>query len=57
MTSYKNSFKVNSFEMIQFLNQLLKKINCSFDKSSLLLQTLLELEARSFVPSVQLDFS
>ena len=57
MTSYKNSFKVNSFEMIQFLNQLLKKINSSFDKSSLFLQTLLELEARSFVPTVQLDFS
>ena len=49
MTSYRNSFKVNSFEMIQFPNQPLKKINCAFDKLSLLLQTVLESEARGFL--------
>ena len=57
MTSYRNSFKVNSFEMIQFPNQPLKKINCASDKISLLLQTVLESEARIFLPTVQLDFS
>ena len=57
MTSYRNSFKVNSFEMIQFPNQPLKKINCAFDKISLLLQTVLESEVRSFLPTVQLDFN
>ena len=48
MTSYRNSFKVNSFEMIQFPNQPLKKINYAFDKISLLLQTVLESESRRF---------
>ena len=57
VTSYRNSFKVNSFEMIQFQNQPLKKINCVFEKISLLLQTVLESEARIFLPTVQLDFS
>ena len=57
MTSCRNSLKVNSFEMIQFPNQPLKKINCAFDKISLLLQTVLESEARRFLPTVQLDFS
>ena len=57
VTSYRNSFKVNSFEMIQFQNQPLKKINCVFEKISLLLQTVLESEARIFLQTVQLDFS
>ena len=52
-----SSFKVNSFEMIQFPNQPLKKINCASDKISLLLQTVLESEARIFLQTVQLDFS
>ena len=43
--------------MIQFPNQPLKKINCAFDKISLLLQTVLESEVRSFLPTVQLDFN
>ena len=43
--------------MIQFPNQPLKKINCASDKISLLLQTVLESEARIFLPTVQLDFS
>ena len=42
MTSYRNAFKVNSLEMIQFPNQPLKKISCAFDKTSLLLQNVLE---------------
>ena len=57
MTSYRNSFKVNSFEMIEFPNQVLNKINCVFDKISLLLQTVLESEAKSLLPTFQLDFS
>ena len=57
MTSCRNSFKVNSFQMIQFPNKPLKKINCAFDKIRLLLRTVLESEARSFLPTVQLDFS
>ena len=56
-TSCRNSVKVNSFEMIQFLNQPLQTNNCAFDKISLLLQTILELEARSFLQTVQLDFN
>ena len=35
-------------------NQPLNKINCAFYKISLLLQTVLESEARSFLPTVQL---
>ena len=57
MISCRNSFKVNSFKIIQFPNQPLKKINCAFDKISLLLQTVLESEARSFLLIVQLDFN
>ena len=57
MTSCRNSLKVNSFEMIQFPNQPLKKINCAFEKISQLLQTVLESESRNFLPTVQLDFS
>ena len=57
MTSYRNSFKVNSFEMIEFPNQVLNKINCVFDKISLLLQTVLKSEAKSLLPTFQLDFS
>ena len=57
MTSCRNSFKVNSFQMIQFPNQLLNKINCAFDKISLISQTVLKSETRSFLPTVQLDFS
>ena len=56
MTSYRNSFTVNSFEIIQFPNQPLTKINCA-DEISLLLQTVLESEANSLSPTVQLDFS
>ena len=52
MTSYRNSFKVNSFKIIQIPDQALKKINCTFDKISLLLQTVLESEAASFLPNV-----
>ena len=55
--TYRNSFKVNSFKMIQFPNQTLKKINYAFNKISLLLQTVLESEARVFLTTVQLDFS
>ena len=43
--------------MIQFPNQPLENINSAFDKISLLLQTALESEARSFLPTAQLDFS
>ena len=43
--------------MIQFPNQTLKKINCAFDKINLVLQTVLESEARGVLPTVQLDFS
>ena len=57
MTSYRNSFKFNSFEMIQLPNQPLKKLNCSFDKINLLLPTVLESDSRTFLPTVQLDFS
>ena len=57
VTSCRISFKVNSFQMIQFPNQLLNKINCAFDKISLISQTVLKSETRSFLPTVQLDFS
>ena len=43
--------------MIEFPNQTLNKINCVFDKIILLLQTVLESEAKSLLPSFQLDFS
>ena len=43
--------------MIEFPNQALNKINCVFDKIILLLQTVLESEAKSLLPSFQLDFS
>ena len=43
--------------MIQFAKQPLKKINRAFDKISLFFQTVLESVARSFLPTVQLDFS
>ena len=42
---------------MQFPDQPLKQINCGFDKISLLLQTVLESEARSLLQTVQLDFS
>ena len=57
MTSSIGSFKTNSLEMMQFPNQPLKNFNRAFDKISLLFQTVLELEAKSLIPSVQLDFS
>ena len=57
MTSYRNSFKVNSFEMMKFPNQPLKTFNRTFDKISLLFQTVLESEAKRLLPTVQLDFS
>ena len=57
MASYRNSFKDNFFQMIQFPNKPLKKIICAFDKISLVLQTVLEWEARSFSPTLQLDFN
>ena len=57
MLSSRNSFKVNSFEMIHLTNQPLEKINCAFDKISLLLQTVFESEARNFLPTFKLDLS
>ena len=54
MTSSRGSFKANSFEMNEFPNQPLKEINSAFDKISLLFQTVLESEARSLLPTVQL---
>ena len=57
MTSSRASFKGNSFEMNQFPYQPLKRINSAFDKISLLSQTVLEPEAKSLLPTVQLDFS
>ena len=56
MTSYRGSFKDNSFEINQFSNQPLKIIVLSL-KIILLLQTVLESEARSLLPTDQLDFS
>ena len=52
MTSYRNSFKVNSFQLMQFPNRLLNKINCTFNKISLVLQTVSGSEARIFLPAV-----
>ena len=46
MTSFRVSFKGNSFEMSQFPYQSLKKINSAFDKTGLLLQIALESEQR-----------
>ena len=43
--------------MNEFPKQPLKKINPAFDKISLLFQAVLESEARSLLPAVQLDFS
>ena len=57
MASSRGSFQANSFEMNQLPNQPLKKINRAFDKISLLFQTVLELEAKILLPTVQLDFS
>ena len=57
MTSSRASFKGNSFEMNQFPYQSLKRINSAFNKISLLFQTVLESEAKSLLPTVQLDFS
>ena len=57
MASCRGSFKANSFEMNVFPNQTLKKISNDFHKISLLFQTVLESEARSLLPTDQLDFS
>ena len=57
MTSSISSFKANSLEINEFPNQPLKKIKRAFNKISLLFQTVLESEARSLLPTVQLDFS
>ena len=57
MTTCKNSFKVNSFQIIQFPNQLLNQINCAFDKISPISQTILKSEDKSFLPTFQLDSS
>ena len=52
-----NSFKVNSFGIIQLQNQPLKKINCAFDKISLHSLTASRSEPSNLLPTVQLDFS
>ena len=52
-----SSFKVNSFGIIQLQNQLLKKINCAFDKISLHSLTASRSEASFLSPTVQFDFS
>ena len=57
MASSIGSFNANSFEMNHFPNQQLKRTNRAFDKVSLLFQTALESEARTFLQTVQLDFS
>ena len=57
MTSSRGSFKTNSLEMIQFPHQTLKRFNRALDKISLIFQTVLEPEAKSLLPTVQLDFS
>ena len=49
-------FKGNSFEMNQFLYQLLKKYGSAFDKISLLYQNVLKSDAKSLLPTAQLDF-
>ena len=43
--------------MNEFPNKALKKISKDFDKISLFLQTVLESEATSLLPTDQLDFS
>ena len=53
MTLSIGSFKANSLEMIQFPNQPLETFNGAFDKVTLLFQTVLELEAKSLLPTVQ----
>ena len=57
MTSFRVSFKDNSFQMSQFPYQPLKKVNSAFDKTGLLLQTALESEAKSLLPTFQFDYS
>ena len=57
MTSSRGSFKANSFEINEFPNQPLKKINAAFVKISLLFKTVFESEARALLPTVQFDFS
>ena len=57
MTLSRGYFKANSFEMNEFPNQLLKKINPDFDKISLLFETVLESEVRSLLLTLQLNFS
>ena len=57
MTSSKGSFKANSFEMNEFPHQPLKKISNDFDRISLFFQTVSKSEAKSLLPTVQLDFS
>ena len=49
-------FKPNSVKMNEFPNQPLKRISNDFDKISLLFQFALESEARSLLPTAQLDF-
>ena len=57
MTLPRGYFKANSFEMNEFPNQLLKKINPAFDNISLLFETVLESEVRSLLLTLQLNFS
>ena len=57
MTLSRGYFKANSFEMNEFPNQLLKKINPAFDNISLLFETVLESEVRSLLLTLQLNFS
>ena len=49
-------FKANSVKMNEFVNQPLKRISNDFDKISLLFQFVLKSEARSLLPTAQLDF-
>ena len=57
MTSYRGSFKANSFEMNEFPNQPFKKISNDFDKINLLFQTVSGSEDTSLLPTDQLDFT
>ena len=57
MTSSKASFKSNSFEMNEFSNKQMKKINLASNEISLHFETVLELESRELLPTVHLDFS
>ena len=57
MTLSRGSLKANSFEMNEFSNQPLNKINNNFHEISLLFHTVLESEPRIHLSTVHLDFS